>query len=218
MVETGGRKLSKSGVFRPRERGKGMVEVIRLKCPTCGQPLSMDMKECPSCMGPVVITSFHSIQSFPPLKLNKYAAEYKSALREDPSNTALNLSVAMFKLKLYSNALPFFEKAIVDNFDNSEAYFYAAVCLLQGKKPFVTLRPTIDKILEYCNAAVMIEPRGIYYYFMAYVKYDYFARKYFRTSPSYTELLQTARQAGVSHYDIGLLFDILGVEQPDELK
>lgn len=196
-----------------------MAEVLEIKCPGCGERLTLEMKECPSCHGPVVITTFNNVQSMSPLALNKYAAAYKSALSSDPDNRELNFSAAMcyLKLGLYSNALPFFEKAMADNFDNSEAFFYAAVCLLGGKKPFVTLRPTIDKILEYCNAATMIEPRGIYYYFMAYIKHDYFARKFFITSPTYEELLATARGIGVTEHDIVALFDLLKVPRPDVL-
>ncbi len=193
-----------------------MVQVIEIKCPGCGDRLTMDMKKCPSCHGPVVISSFNSVYSMSPLETNKYASTYKKALAENPDDVALNTSIAMcyLKLKLYDKALPAFEKAIEDNFDNSESYFYAAVCLLQGKKAFLHQRPTIDKILEYINAAIMIEPRGIYYYFMAYIKYDYFARKYFNVTPNYQAVLSTAKQAGYSDVDVKQLYDVLGVERP----
>lgn len=192
------------------------MQTIEIKCPGCGERLSVDMKECPSCHGPVIITSFNSVYSMSALDANKYASAYRKALTEDPENTGLNTSVAMcyLKLKMYDKALAAFEKAVEDNFDNSETYFYAAVCLLQGKKAFLHQRPVIDKIIEYLNAAVMIEPRGIYYYFLAYIKYDYFARKYFITSPTYQEALQTARSRGVSEYDISRLYEVLGVERP----
>jgi hypothetical protein len=104
---------------------------------------------------------------------------------------------------------------IEDNFDDSETYFYAAVCLLNGKKAFLNQRPTIDKVLEYINAALMIEPKGIYYYYLAYIKYDYFERKHFRTTPNYREALQMAVDAGLSDFDIEQLFAILGVARPD---
>ena len=74
---------------------------------------------------------------------------------------------------------------------------------------------TIDKILEYLNAALMIEPKGIYYYFMAYIKYDYFERKHFRTSPNYVDALQMANEAGLSDFDIEQLYTILNVARPD---
>ena len=60
----------------------------------------------------------------------------------------------------------------------------------------------------------MIEPRGIYYYFIAYIKYDYFKRKYLNVSPDYTQMLATARQAGVTETDITQLFELLGTQRP----
>ncbi|MBQ9513815.1 MAG: tetratricopeptide repeat protein [Clostridia bacterium] len=191
--------------------------IVSLECPGCGERLSIDMKECPSCHKPVVITTFNSVASMSGLELNKYANSYRKALAEDPDNKQLNLSIAMcyLKLKLYDKALPAFEKAIEDNFDNSESFFYAAVCLLHGKKAFLATRPDIDKIEEYINAAIMIEPKGIYYYFLAYIKYDYFFRKYYNTSPTYEEAAEMAMQAGLSETDVTMLYDILGVARPD---
>lgn len=197
-----------------------MAQVMQFKCPNCGDKLTPDMTECPSCYGPVFITTFDSVNKMSTLDLNKYAFGYNKALSEDPNNIDLNTSVAMcyLKLKLYDKAIPAFGKATDGNFENSEAYFYAAVAMLQGKKAFVHQRPTIDKILEYLNAAIMIEPRGIYYYFMAYIKYDYFARKYFNVSPNYQEVLKQAVQTGVSPHDANQLFELLGVEKPSCLQ
>ena len=150
-------------------------------------------------------------------EVNKIAGAYRKALAENPDNQELNNSVAMcyLKLKLYDKALPAFEKAMEDNFDNSETFFYAAVCLLKGKKAFLLTRPEIDKIEEYINAAIMIEPRGIYYYLLAYIKYDYFSRKFFKTSPTYQEALVMAQQQGYSPFDVEQLFGILGVDKPN---
>jgi tetratricopeptide (TPR) repeat protein len=148
--------------------------------------------------------------------VNKMAGAYKNALAESPNNQELNNSLAMcyLKLKLYDKALPAFEKAMEDNFDNSETFFYAAVCLLQGKKAFLHQRPTINKIIEYMDAAIMIEPKGIYYYFWAYIRYDHHFRKAYRMSPNYQELLAQAKQAGLSPTDITQLYSVLGVERP----
>ena len=189
-------------------------EVVELNCPGCGARVSTGQKECDWCHKPIVISTFNSVYSMPLPEVNKYAGAYRKALSENPDNTDLNKSVAMcyLKLKMYDKALAAFEKAIEDN---SETYFYAAVCLLNGKKAFLNQRPTIDKVLEYINAALMIEPKGIYYYYLAYIKYDYFERKHFRTSPNYQEALQMAVDAGLSDYDIEQLFAILGVARPD---
>lgn len=191
-------------------------QVAELKCPGCGSPLAVNQLVCDYCHQPVTITSFNSVFSMPAPALNKYAGACRKALAEDPDNMELNNSIAMcyLKLGLYDKALPAFEKAMEDNFDNSETFFYAAVCLLQGKKAFLHPRPVIDKVLEYINAALMIEPRGIYHYFMAYVKYDYFERKYLNISPNYRAAFAEAANAGLSRADVEQLYAILKVERP----
>ena len=194
-------------------------QVVELKCPGCGARVSTEQKECDWCHQPIVISTFNSVYSMPLPLVNKYVGAYRKALSENPDNGDLNKSVGMcyLKLKMVDKALSAFEKAIEENFDDSESYFYAAVCSLGGKKAFLNQRPTIDKALEYINAALMVEPKGIYYYFMAYIKYDYFERKYFRTSPNYRECLRMANEAGLSESDINQLFEILNVSRPDTI-
>lgn len=192
-------------------------QVVEINCPGCGARVSTGQKECEWCHKPIIISTFNSVYSMTMPEVNKFAGVYRKALAENPDNQDLNNSVAMcyLKLKLYDKALPAFEKAMEDNFDNSETFFYAAICLLQGKKAFLQQRPTIDKILEYINVALMIEPRGIYYYFLAYIKYDYFQRKYFKTSPTYQEALAMAVETGLYEFDVEQLYGILGVARPE---
>jgi len=193
--------------------------VIDLSCPSCGAPTTTGEKKCPFCKRPIVISTFNSVYDMPMPEVNKYANSYRKALADNPNDQELNNSIAMcyLKLKLYDKALAAFEVAIQDNFDNSETFFYAAICLLGGKKAFLTPRPKIDKIEEYINAALMIEPKGIYYYFHAYIKYDYFSRKSYNTSPTYQEALAAATDAGVSSFDIDQLYSILSVQRPETL-
>ena len=192
-------------------------KIIEMKCPTCGARVSTGQSQCEYCLNPIIISSFNSVYSMPMPEVNKYASAYRKELSQDPDNQELNNSIAMcyLKLKLYDKALPAFEKAMEDNFDNSETFFYAAVCLLKGRKAFLCVRSEIDKIEEYINAAIMIEPRGVYYYLLAYIKYDYFHRKYFNTSPSYQEALAMAQKYVYSPFDAEQLFEILGVERPN---
>jgi tetratricopeptide (TPR) repeat protein len=194
-------------------------QVIELSCPGCGDRVITSQKECKFCHRPIVISTFNSVYLMPIPEVNKYANEYRKALSDNPDHKDLNLSIAMcyLKLKLYDKALTAFEKAIENNFDHSETFFYAAICLLQGNKAFLTQRSTIDKIEEYINAALMIEPKGIYYYFWTYIKYDYFNRKYFNTQPNYKEALQMSIDNGVSEFDKEQLFSILGVPKPDSI-
>lgn len=192
-------------------------QVIDMKCPGCGAPTSTGETTCKFCHRPVVISTFNSVYNMPMPEVNKYAGAYRQALAANPDNTELNNSVAMcyLKLKMYDKALEAFSKAVEDNFDNSETFFYAAICLLRGKKAFLAKRTDIDKAEEFLQAATMIEPKGIYYYFWAYIKYDHFFRKSYKTSPNHQELLATAQQTGLSNYDVDQLYAILGVERPN---
>ncbi len=194
-------------------------QIVDLECPGCGKAINTSTTQCPQCFREIVISTFNSVSSMNPLELNKQANSYRKAMVQNPDDKTLNMSLAFcyFKLKLYDKAIPCFEKAIEDNFDNSETYFYLAVSLLKGKKAFLTPRPVIDQIEEYIQAATMIEPKGIYYYFWAYIRYDHHYRKSYAMSPNYKQLLQQAVDIGLSKSDVEELYTILGVARPSVL-
>ena len=191
--------------------------VVNLACPSCGAAAATSTTFCEFCKRPIVISTFTSIADMSLPDINKYAKSYSTILAENPDNALLNTSLAMcyLKLKLYDKTILAFEKAIEGNVENSEVFFYAAVALLKGKKAFLATRETIDRIEDYINAALLIEPRGVYHYFHAYIKYDYFARKHFITTPTYQEALDRARSAGFHPGDVEQLFSLLGVGRPD---
>ena len=196
-----------------------VTQVQDNRCRGCGEPADIGQTKCRYCKKPVMISTFNSVYAMPMPMVNQYATTYREALQSEPNAKDLNNVVAFcyLKLKLYDKALAAFEKAIEDNFDNSETFFYAAICLLGGKKAFLMQRPEIDKIEEYLNAAIMIEPKGIYHYFWAYIKYDYYERKFFITSPTYKEKLEEAKVFGLSPFDIEQLYGTLGVSRPETL-
>ena len=196
-----------------------VTQVHDTSCRNCGAAADIGQTNCRFCKQPILISTFNSVYAMPMPMVNQYAATYREALQNEPDAKDLNNAVALcyLKLKLYDKALGAFERAIENNFDNPATYFYAAICLLGGKKAFLAQRSVIDKIEEYLNAALAIEPRGIFLYLLAYIKYDYFKRKFFKTSPTYQEALESAKSAGVSPYDIEQLYGILGVSRPDVL-
>lgn len=193
--------------------------VINLDCPGCGAPVNTGTEICEFCQRPIVISTFNSVASMGMPELNKYAASYKKALSGNPDDSSLNSSIAMcyLKLSLYDQASAAFSQAIAQDFDNSELYFYEAICILKGKKAFKALRPDINKIEELLAAAISIEPRGIYYYLHAYIKKDYYERKHFKTSPTCQELVDQAVAAGIHPNDAQQLFEILKVEMPTSM-
>ncbi len=194
-------------------------QVFNLTCPGCGAPVSTGDTVCQYCSRPVIIRTFNSVHSMTLSELNKRTVAYSKSISENPDNSALILSAAFcyLKLKNYDKALLCFEKAIEIDFDNTEAYFYAAIALLKGKRAFLSSKDDIKKAEEYLNSAIMIEPKGIYCYLWAYIRYDHHFRKFFKVTPDYKELLSKAVRAGLSQTDKKELFEILDVEKPSEL-
>jgi len=192
------------------------MSVQTYKCPNCGGPLALDQEVCEYCGSPVHIERYSTVQSMPMPELSKRVMNYQQALTAEPDNRTLNTSIGMcfLRLKQYDHALSAFQKAMEFNFDNSEVFFYAAVCMLHGKIPFLHLRPTINQVMSYLDSALMIENRGIYHYLQAYIKLDYFKRKFLNVPPAYTEHLARAKQAGISQAEIQSLFELLGVQRP----
>jgi len=188
------------------------TSVIEIKCPGCGAPVALDDVNCRYCRQPLTISQFASVANMPAPMVSKYAGTYKKALDEYPEDQTLNTSMGMcyLKLKMYDKALEKFENAMEDNFDNSETFFFAAICVLNGQKPFLHNRADINKIIEYVNAAIAIEDRGIYHYFLAYVKHDYFERKFLNTSPTAQDEMDMAAQRRYSSTDVDMLRPFIG--------
>lgn len=193
------------------------IEIIQ--CPGCGARVSHRQTECEFCGGPVIIRSMSAISAFNPLQLNKYAASFRKQLADAPDDADLHMSMGMcfLRLKLYDKANEAFDKAVTDNFDSAEPYFYAAVSLLGGQKAFVAQRAAIDKAIEYLNAANMIAPSPIHHLMLAYIKADYFDRKYLNITPSAAQEFDSALAMGLTPADADSLASLLGVELPARL-
>ena len=194
------------------------VEIINLECPHCGSAISTQQKTCEYCNKPILIVDYSSVQSMTLPEVNKCANAYRKVLAEHPENQDFNISIGLcyLRLKLYDKSLEAFEKCMSDNFDKPDVFFYAAVALLKGQKAFLAPRAAIDKCVEYLNAALLIEPKGIYQYFLAYIKYDYFKRKYLRVVPDWQETLASAyTEYGATDTEATALFQLLGITQPE---
>jgi tetratricopeptide (TPR) repeat protein len=197
------------------------VKVIDLRCSGCGGALAPSEHFCKFCGNAVVVSSFNSI----------YAATAQDALRlartldrdlaanpGDETRSQINATQAFcyLKLKRHDEALARFKAAAEDNFDNPEPFFYAAVCLLRGKKAFLASLADIKDAIGHINSALMMEDRGVFHYFLAYIKHDFHARRCLRVSPDWQAELAAAHAAApsVSPADADMLFATLGVERP----
>ena len=194
-----------------------MPEVINLTCPGCGARLQIDQKKCEYCDAPVIISSITDIFSISAQNITKYSKSYENDLSQNPDNAELTNSLAFCYIRLgfYDKALEKFDKAIELDMNNPNTYFFAAVSVLAGRKPFLTPRQDIDKIEKYLNAALALEENGLFRYFQAYIKHDYFKRKFFKTSPTWEECLERAKSDKFSPADVNQLFSIMKQEIPE---
>ena len=135
---------------------------------------------CEYCGKPVIIKDFSTAAALANADIGKYTSYYTKILSSDPGNRDVNVALAFcyMRLKLYDKATEAFDKAMDNNLDNPDVFFSAAVALLKGKRAYFAPRAAVDKCMEYINAAMTISPKGIYQYFLAYIKYDYFFKPY----------------------------------------
>lgn len=189
------------------------------RCPSCNNPLEQSVKICEYCDSPVCITSFSTLGGMSLPKVNKYANAYQAMMAEteDSELLAISLGMCFMRLKLYDKAYEAFDKAISAYTENPEVYYMAAVCALNGKKAFLAGKANVDKAIAMLKIANDVEPRGIFYFFDAYLRYDFYARKSLNIRPSYADSLMKAKQLGYSHADVQMLFELLGVDVPAEL-
>ena len=193
------------------------MEIRVLVCPFCAAPISQKASLCEYCGHEYMVSSFSSLSKVSRSDLNKYTNAYSSALRDNPDDPSLNTSIGIcfLSLGLHDKAMLNFEKVIGADPENASAYCMAAMCLLKGRSAFLCEKKNVDKAIEYLNAALMIEEIGKYHFFMAYLKYDYYKRKFLKTEPDYKYHLDAAYSTGVTDEEIFDLFNILKVKVPD---
>ena len=195
------------------------MEIISMKCPSCGASITTQTKQCDYCQSDILVKSFKNLAAMPLPQVNKYMAAYQAASAEHPDNNDINASVGLcfLRLKKYDQALNYLEKAQADNFEDATPFFYAAVARLKGRKPFLLNRQEIDQIMTDIEAAMSIEPKAEQYYFMSYIKRDYFKRKFLNTTPSWEEYMQEAVDNGLSAADVEEFHAMVGTPVDIEL-
>lgn len=188
-----------------------MVEDLR--CPNCGGFVSSKQKNCDFCGGSILVESTRSLPKGS-LELQKYINSYNQVSKGDSDEIDFSRALCFLKLKQYKNAVNSFEEVIDRNMFNSDAYFYMSIALLEGKKAFQTRKAIVDKIVSLLETAISISDKGIYRIFLAYVKYDYYKRKFINISPDYHQEINLGEQLGYSEEDFDELWDLLNVSKP----
>ena len=131
--------------------------------------------------------------------------------------SALDRAKQKIKLCMYDEAMRDLTDAMLNGADDPDAYYYAAIASLNGKKAFVQPKEVIDRAINYINTAIRIRPKGKYYYLLAYIKYDYHERKFLNTTPNYKMALLMARDNGISEAEIKEMYVFMNITRPSVL-
>ena len=196
-----------------------MADYSYIICPCCGEEIADDNKYCPFCFFPISTDCIDPLAEVSATDITKNMPSYRDVLATSSTNPTFLNSVALcfLKCKLYDQALALFKKSAQLAPFNTDALFYQGVCLLKGKKAFLQPRPTIDNIVELLNNAINLTPKAIYYYFLAYIKCDFFERKCYTSKPTSKELMVMVRQYRLSPQEKMEFFKLIGVDKPASL-
>lgn len=132
-----------------------------------------------------------------------------------PYEDKLKDGVRFLNRKMYAQALSCFESVIMEDVSDPDAYFYAAVAKLGGKRPFLLSRTAINEIERYIESAIAYGDCAVYNCFYAYVRYDYYEKKMLRATPDWGFLLKRAYDMGLTAIAQQELFALLGTQKPE---
>jgi len=174
-----------------------------LECPQCGTPVKQGSKTCDRCYSEYIITSVSGLKKFDDSGIKKYLKAYESSLKIGGESAELYtaMGICQLKRKMYSYALTYFEKAIALLPDEGDVYYYAAISVFNGKRPFMAQLSNVKKAVEYVDTALNFSEEGIYYYLKHLIHNDYYEKKHLNCSPSSSELLSLSRQYGLGEND-----------------
>lgn len=181
-----------------------MSEIMIKNCPSCGAPVGITANICGYCGSAYYVETISSLITINKKGITKYIEAYKKAIAENGLDLKAKkaLGICYMKLGMYDFANKQFEAMIQDDIDDADIYLYSAVCLLKGKRPFLTPLTVIREIETRLEAASIISPgSSSYYYAQALIKDDYYKRKFLKASPSAEQLYEEANSYNLSDLD-----------------
>lgn len=197
------------------------MEEIVITCGCCGHkeayPLQKESVRCRNCRQPIIPANYKEAKQMPASARTKQILLLNQAATISPDAPEIHMALGLFYLTngAYQYALPQFRKVVEIDPLNADAYFYIAVAMLGGVKPFIKGISEIETIVENLNLAEQMEEKAIYFYLHAYIAYDYYKRKFIGCTPSYQELLLKARYLGITSADADSLFELLKTDKPN---
>lgn len=197
------------------------MEEIVITCGCCGHkeayPLKRESVKCRNCRQPIIPANYVEAKQVPAPARTKQILLLNQVAAENPASPEIPMALGLFYLTGggYQYAMPQFKKVLEIDPLNADAYFYTAVAMLGGKKPFLKSLAEIEKIVENINLAEQIEPKAVYFYLHAYIAYDFYKRKFMGCNPTYSELLSQAKSLGFNSLESSDLFELLKTEKPN---
>ncbi|MBE6589248.1 MAG: zinc-ribbon domain-containing protein [Ruminococcaceae bacterium] len=145
--------------------------------------------------------------------LNSETQKCASCSAEE-SNAKFERYKAEIRMQKYDSALMYFKGAMSDLSADPDVYYYAAIAALRGRPARGQEQYVIDAVEKYIDLAIQNKPKGIYYYLLAYVKYDFYERNYRQTKPNYKEAFALAIKNGVGRQEIEEMYSLMRVTRP----
>lgn len=177
-----------------------MSKIEILCCSSCGASLSPKAMKCDFCDSINVVTKNTS-----PYKLNLILSKQylnSGQLSTDKVNSAL----LHLNLKNYDIAKKILEQEIEINPINDDAYFYCAICSINGKRIKSLAFSDIKKITQHINSAIQIKDDAKYYFLAAIINYDFFeGNGMILPEPNYFSLLEKTTELKLEDDDIEFL-------------
>lgn len=184
------------------------IKVCVYECPNCGAPINITDKICNHCFSAVYLQRVQDSDRLSKGDIAKHIAIYKkniaNGLAQD-SNTLISLGICHYKNGMYSMSQKAFEQAIDVDPENVNAYYYAALSLLNGKRPYMQTLSKIKKVVELLEAAISIQAEGRAYYFLYLIQKDFFDKKHLRNKYNLLKLKNNAMENAVTDEEINEL-------------
>ena len=78
-----------------------------------------------------------------------------------PDSPSPDEGVRFLNYGMYPKAIECFDKALLKDISNPDIYFYKAVALLKGQRPFLITKPVINEALDLLNTSLAINSKAI---------------------------------------------------------
>lgn len=191
------------------------VKVCTYECPNCGAPIKIADKVCGHCFSAVYLQRIKDSDNLSKGGIAKHIAVYKKNIANglvDDSSTLISLGICHYKNCMYDLSMKSFEKAIEVDPENVNAYYYAALSLMNGKRPYLQTLPKIKKAVAMLEAAISIQDEGRLYYFLHLIQKDFFDKKHLRTKYKALELQNLSMENAVTDEEILELEENLAIK------